>query len=403
MAPASAVPTVGSMTPESGQEGRAKLVIAGGGVAALEAALAIRHLATGRIETEMWSPRREFVYRPFSVGEPYGVASLLRYDLAALAAACGASFRLGGIASVDPGGRRFAVRDGEPFPYDFLLLCTGTRMLWSIPGAVTFWGVADEGGVGNVVRRLRAGTLRDAVFTMPSGSSWALPLYELALLAACVLAKSGIEDARLAVVTPEEAPLQLFGPAVAERMTRLLEDHRIELVAGVHPVGFERGRLEIAPGEPIETEVVVSLPRLEGRRIEGVPHDEEGFVAVDEHCGVVGVEGVFAAGDVTNFPVKQGGVATQQADTAAEAIAAAAGCAVDPAPFDPELRGVLWTGGEPLYLYGHPTGGHGEVSRLEKTPPWHERDGKIIGRYLTRLLDGFPDEEGRSLIVKPTD
>jgi sulfide:quinone oxidoreductase len=391
------------MTPRASDSATAKLVIAGGGVSALEAALAVRDLAGGKVETEMWSPRREFVYRPFAVGEPYGVASILRYDLAALATACGASFHLGGVASVDPGARRFAVRDGEPFHYDFLLLCPGTRMLWSIPGAVTFWGVADEGAVGGVVRRLRAGTLRDTVFTMPGGNSWALPLYELALLAAGVLAKSGIEDARLSVVTPEEAPLQLFGREAAEKMTSLLDEHGIELIAGVHPVGFERGRLEIAPGEPIETEAVVSLPRLEGRRIDGVPHDEEGFVAVDEHCRVVGLEGVFAAGDVTSFPVKQGGIATQQADTAAEAIAAAAGCAVEPAPFDPELRGVLWTGGEPLYLYGHPTGGRGEVSRLAETPPWHERDGKIIGRYLTHLLDGYPDEQGRALTVESTE
>lgn len=391
------------MTDRAGDPGAPKLIIAGGGVAALEAALAVRNLAGERITTEMWAPRREFVYRPFSVGEPYGVASILRYDLAALAEACGASFHLGGVASVDAEARRFFTRDGEPHPYDFLLLCPGTRMLWSVPGAVTFWGVADEGGVGSVVRRLRTGTLRDVVFTMPGGSSWALPLYELALLGAGVLAKSGIADAKVTVITPEGAPLQLFGRAVAEQMAGLLEEQGIELIAGTHPVGFERGRLEIAPGEPIETEAVVSLPRLEGRRIDGVPHDDEGFVAIDEHCRVLGMERAFAAGDVTNFPVKQGGVATQQADAAAEAIAAAVGCEVEPAGFDPELRGVLWTGREPLYLYGHPTGGRGEVSRLAESPPWHERDGKIIGRYLTGLLDGFPDEEGRALIVEPTE
>jgi sulfide:quinone oxidoreductase len=392
------------MTPESRNDGsRAKLVIAGGGVAALEAALAMRDLAADRVEVEIWSPSREFVYRPFSVGEPYGVASLLRYDLEALAAACGAGFRLGGISSIDSEAGRFTVRGGEALPYDFLLLCPGARMLWSVPGAVTFWGVADEGGVGQVVRRLRAGTLREAVFTMPGGHSWALPLYELALLAASVLGKSGIEDARLSVVTPEEAPLQLFGRAVAEQMAGLLAEHGIELLAGAHPIGFERGRLEIAPGDPIETEAVVSLPRLEGRRIDGVPHDDEGFVVVDEHCAVVGMDRVFAAGDVTSFPVKQGGIATQQADAVAEAIASAVGCGVEPSSFDPELRGVLWTGGEPLYLYGRPTGGHGEVAEIEDRPPWHERDGKIIGRYLTGLLDGYPDEEGRALTVERTD
>ena len=203
------------------------------------------------------------------------------------------------------------------------------------------------------------------------------------------------------MVTPEGAPLDMFGRTVAERMAQLLEERRIELVAGTHPVGFDGGCLEIAPGGPIESEAVVSLPRLEGRRIDGVPHDEDGFVPVDDHNRVVGMERIFAVGDVTSFPVKQGGIATQQADAAAEAIAAAAGCDLEPSPFDPVLRAVLWTGTEPRYLYGRPTGGHGEVSTLDATPPWHEHDGKIVGRYLTPFLDGFPDENDRSLTIVP--
>jgi sulfide:quinone oxidoreductase len=117
---------------------------------------------------------------------------------------------------------------------------------------------------------------------------------------------------------------------------------------------------------------------------------------------VIGIENVFAAGDVTAFPVKQGGIATQEADAAAEAIAAAAGCEVDPSPFDPVLRAVLWTGADPRYLYGRPTGGHGEVSTLDDAPPWHVRDGKIVGRYLTPFLDGLPDAKDRSLTVIPS-
>jgi len=377
---------------------RPRVLIAGGGVAALEAALALRDLAGERLAVELCSPRDDFVYRPFAVGEPYAAASLLRYDLRSLAERIGASFRPGGVSSVEPEARKASSRDGAVLPYDYLLVAPGARMLWAVPGAVTFWGVADDGGVGGVVRRLRAGGLRDVVFTMPGGRNWALPLYELALLAAAVLAKSGIEDAKLTVVTPEDAPLELFGRAVGVQMWELLGEHGIEVVTGASPVAFEDGCLQVAPGEPIETGAVVSLPRLEGRRIDGLPHDEEGFLRVDEHGAVLGVEGVYAAGDVTSFPVKQGGIATQEADVAAEAIAAAAGCEVEPQPFDPVLRGVLWTGGRPRYLYGRPAGGHGEVSKLSEEAPWPEAEGKIIGRYLTPFLAGLPDERARSLV-----
>ena len=52
-----------------------------------------------------------------------------------------------------------------------------------------------------------------------------------------------------------------------------------------------------------------------------------------------GMQHAFAAGDVTSFPVKQGGLATQQADVVAEAIAGDFGCEVDAASLDPILRG----------------------------------------------------------------
>ncbi|HEX8959916.1 MAG TPA: FAD-dependent oxidoreductase [Solirubrobacterales bacterium] len=381
---------------------RARVLIGGAGVAALEAALALRDLADDRVAVELRSPRREFLYRPFAVGEPYGAAHILHYDLERLAERCRASFRLGGIVSVDEGARQAVTRDGERIPYDYLLVAPGVRMLWAVPGAATFWGVADEGGVGSVVRGLRAGGVRNVVFTMPDGCSWALPVYELALLASTVLARSGVEGARLTVVTPEEAPLGLFGRVVAEQMGGLLEERGVAVVTGTHPVAFEGGRLRIAPGEAIEADAVISLPRLEGRRIEGIPHDRNGFIAVDEHGRVAGMERVFAAGDVTTFPVKQGGIATQQADAVAEVIAAEVGGEVEPAPFDPVLRGVLWTGERPRYLYGWLAGGHGEGSTLSERPPWPEREGKIVGRYLTPFLAGMPNDGGRTLAVGPS-
>ena len=376
--------------------GKQKVLIAGGGIAGVEAALALRDLALDWVEVSLRDPRREFVFKPFAVGEPYGAARIFRYDLEQLAERCGASFQADAIVSVDA-ERRFALtRDGDRVPYDYLLLASGVRMLWAVPGAVTFWGVADEGQVGDVIRDLRAGALRRLVFTMPGGCSWALPLYELALLAATALTKAGVESTQITVVTPEDAPLELFGHHAGEQTAKLLAERGIEVVAGAHPVRFEAGRLRIAPGEEIEADAVISLPRLEGRRIAGIPHDADGFVRVDEHGKAIGLERVYAAGDVTTFPVKQGGVATQQADAVAEAIVAEIGGGPAPAPFDPVLRGVLWTGSEPRYLYGRPTGGHGETSSLSTQPQWPVPDGKVIGRHISTFLDSLAHDGGSS-------
>lgn len=364
-----------------------RVVIAGGGVAGLEAALALKDRAGDRVEVEMCSPREDFVYRPFAVAAPYGRTRPLRYGIPGIAERCGIRFRLASIVSVDAEAREAKTHDGEKVGYDYLIIACGARALWAVPGTVPFWGVVEEGGVQGVVRELRDGALRKVIFTMPGISSWALPVYELALLGGAELAKAGIAGTHLSIVTPEEAPLQLFGRRASEEVSDLLAEREIEVVTGTHPVKFEDGLLTVAPGDAIEAEAVVSLPRLEGRRIDGVPHGEDGFIAVDGHGWVRGLDHVLAAGDVTNYPVKQGGVATQQADVAVEALAAAIGIGEEPKPFDPILRGVLWTGAEPRYLYGRPSGGHGEVSELSDQAEWATaQEDKIISRYLTPFL-----------------
>ena len=373
---------------------KSRVLIAGGGVASIEVALALRDLAADRVEVELFAPRRDFLYRPYAVGEPFGTAHVVRYDLEDLAARCGARFHLDSIAAVDPGVRLVSTHDGDRYPYDYLVLAAGAQLLWPVPGAITFWGIADELDVQKVMGRLHSGELRSIAFTTPSAGSWTLPLYELALLADSELSRAGV-GVKLMIVTPESAPLQIFGQRASELVGALLRERGIEVRAGTHPVRFENGRLVIVPGGGFDVDAVVSLPKLEGRRIRGILHDPAGFIRVDEHCRVLKRDRIFAAGDITSFPVKQGGIATQQADVIAEAIAADLGVEIEPRSFDPVLRGVLWTGEKPCYLQGWLGGGHGATSSFTAEPPWGDGTGKIVGRYLS----GFIAEVDRSLMA----
>ena len=113
---------------------------------------------------------------------------------------------------------------------------------------------------------------------------------------------------------------------------------------------FADGELQLIPNGSVAADRVVALPRLQGAPLDGLPQTVHGFIPVDAHCRVHGVADVFAAGDITSFTVKQGGIAAQQADVAATAIAAAAGASVTPQRFQPVLRGLLLTGREPRYL-----------------------------------------------------
>jgi sulfide:quinone oxidoreductase len=358
-----------------------KVLIAGSGVAGLEAALALRALAGDLLSVQLVAPESDFVYRPLAVAEPFRVGEARRFPLHRLAEAAGAELTRASVRSVDHERRMVVTSDGGTLRYDVLLLSLGARPVASIPGALTFRGPADEEAFSALLHDARAGRVERLAFALPTGASWPLPLYELALLTAVHLSDAGASVA-LTLVTPEERPMQLFGGTASGAVADLLESHAITLLADTTAVAVEGGSLRLLPDEEIEADRVVALPRLEGPRLEGVPHDTNGFVPTDAHGRVRGLDAVYAAGDLTDFPIKQGGIATQQADAAAESIAAAAGAPIEPRPFTPVLRGLLLTGLTPRYLRTEA----GSARSTADTEPLWWPPAKIVGRHLAPFL-----------------
>jgi sulfide:quinone oxidoreductase len=123
---------------------------------------------------------------------------------------------------------------------------------------------------------------------------------------------------------------------------------------------------------------------MEGPAIDGLPADEQGFIPIDDHARVKGLEDVYAAGDGTNFPIKQGGLGTQQADAAAEHIAHRLGASGTAEPFRPVLRGKLLTGSESVSLRTEVAGGGGEGETSPDCLWWPPH--KISARYLAPFL-----------------
>ncbi len=369
-----------------------RVLIAGGGVAALEAALALRELGEGRVSVELLAPEPEFWYRPLAVAEPFGLGQVRHFDLAELAAAAGATFLPGALTAVDAGGHLVHTSAGTTLSFDVLLVACGAGPTPAVPGALTFRGPADTERIRQLLEEVVTGQVERVAFAVPWGAVWSLPLYELALMTAAYVAERGLDRVELALVTPEEEPLQLFGRAGSEAVRQLLEQRGIALHTGSWPVELVNGELRLVPEGTIAADRVVALPRLRGPRIDGLPQTVEGFLSVDAHGQVHGLADVFGAGDITSFPVKQGGIAAQQADAAAETIAADAGADLAPQPFRPVLRGLLLTGGRPQYLRHEITGVAGDVSVASLEPLWWP-PAKIVGRYLAPFLGAFAGVE----------
>jgi sulfide:quinone oxidoreductase len=368
------------------KSGRAHVLIAGGGVAALESSLALRALAGDRVAVELLAPEPHFWYRPLAVAEPFGLGEMRRFELSTLAADAGATFTHGTLVSVDV-ARRLAYTDpGGALPYSTLLIACGTRPRPAVDGAITFRGPADTEAIEGLLTEIERGEVRQIAFVVSAGAVWSLPAYELALMTAAWVETRGITGVELTLVTPESEPLHLFGREGSNAVQALLDAKGIAVHTGAYAAEAREGELLFVGDQLIPADRVVALPRLQGTRIGGIPQTFEGFVDVDEYGQVAGLADVYAAGDITTFPVKQGGIAAQQAEAAAEAIAAAAGVDLKPRPFRPVLRGLLLTGEGPRYLRGGGVGvGAGEASQASSEPLWWP-PAKIVGRYLSPFL-----------------
>jgi sulfide:quinone oxidoreductase len=363
-----------------------RVVIAGGGVAALEALLALRALAEERVEIDLIAPLREFVYRPLSVLEPFG-GQTPHFDIAEIVADQGARHRIDAVTEVDTERGRLRTRSGDELSYDVLLVATGAKAREAIPGALTFGADVRGETFGVLIDELRRGLVKELVFALPGGLSWSLPIYELALNVAADLERHGVRGATLTLVTPEERPLALFGLEASDAVRKLLDERGIALMTATHPVEVNAGGLLVMPQGYVPADRVMALPRLEGMPLPGIPRDDSGFVRTDAHGLVQGTTDVYAAGDGTAFPVKQGGIAAEQADAAAAAIAARAGAHVSAVPFNPVLRGLLLTGNGdgPRYLAAEITHGPADRHRVDREPLWWP-PSKLFGHYLAPYL-----------------
>ncbi len=318
------------------------------------------------------------------MAEPFDLARTQLIDLAEIAAEYGAQLHVASLQAVEPDRRQVTLSGGGRLTYDSLIVAVGARRRVWLPGAVQFGGASDVPPFRALLGQLERGELTRLAFAAPHGMGWSLPTYELALLTAAHVADRHLTDIELSIVTPEDEPLAIFGPTASRAMRGVLADRGIRLRVNADAERVQAGLLLLAEGESVAVDQVVALPALEGPRLPGLPADERGFIPVDGHGRVSGLENVYAAGDATNLPIKQGGVATQQADAAVEMIAALAGAGPTPSALEPVLRGMLLTGVAPTYLRAA-VGEQLAGGELASSPLWWPPT-KIAGRYLGPYL-----------------
>jgi len=369
-----------------------RVLVAGGGVAGLEALLALHDLAGDRVSVTLLSPEREFTYRPMAVAVPFARGRMQRHDLADFARHVGAELVRGELAEVDAGASEAVTTDGRRLPYDALLVAVGAASEPVFSRIRTWTPELDQEVFGGLLADLEEGYAKRISFVVPRDVAWPLPAYELALMTAWDARDMGQDDVEVTVYTPEEEPLGIFGSEASAGLREDLDEAGVNVVTGVvvHEDPDAPARLIAQPGDRrLDSQRVIALPRAVARGVGGLPVDERGFIRVDEHGRVEGVENVWAAGDGIAYPIKQGGLAAQEADAAAASMAAAAGADVAPQPFRPVLRGVLLTGRGRHWIRRSLDDDSGEAKRHALWWP----PTKIAGRYLAPYLARLEEQE----------
>lgn len=365
------------------------VVIAGGSFAALEAALALRARPAVRTHLTLISRDSEFAYRPAATAEAFGDVPPRAYDLDAIAGDLRAVYRKDRLESVASRRKYVRLASGARVTYDALILAVGARARAGVPGALMFRDQRDVPRFRRLLREVEAGTVARLLFAVPPGFTWPLPLYELALLASSYAARCGVKT-QIILVSPEHAPLDVFGTEASRLVADLLARREVRFVGSCTASGVRRdGSLAVEFDGQIEADRVVAVPQLRANRVTGVPADRWGFVATDTCGQVEGLKNVYAAGDMTTCPIKQGGLATQQADRIADSIAAAVGAPPQGMGDAIVLAARLLGGEHPLFLCveldadSQPVTAtlvHGESDQLIGR-------SKVLGRYLTPYLE----------------
>jgi sulfide:quinone oxidoreductase len=368
---------------------RFRVVICGGGIAAVEALLRLRKLAGDALDITLLAPNDELRYRPLAVDEPFAKRGVRRYPLRTIAGRTGTEWHKGAAEWIDPQGQVVHTDGGEELPYDALLIAVGGRLVMPFEHVTAFDDEHADEGYHGLIQDVEGGYTRSVVLIVPEGYAWLLPVYELALMTAERAVSMGEEGLGISIVTPEPAPLAALGDAASSAVGELLERARVRVYPNARPTVPAAQHVLVSPDGPeLEAGRIVALPRIEGRPLRNVPIDEEGFVPVDEFARVPGMaEHVYAAGDAANLPLKHGGLGAHQADVAAAGIAAMAGVELTPEPLRPVIRAVLHTGTQPLYITAHILDG-GVESEVTTERAW-PADEKVAAEELGPFLNSL--------------
>ena len=178
----------------------------------------------------------------------------------------------------DAAARGAACAPAATLAFDALLLAPGGRRSPASRAPRPGGPVGDSDIYGGLLRDIEEGYAKRLAIVVPPGAVWPLPAYELALMTAGEARAMGHDDVCVTVVTPERAPLSLFGDQASAAVAEELEPPASACGPASwprRPGGPRAGAGRRAARRPAR---VRRPAHSSGPRSQGLPADDEGFI-----------------------------------------------------------------------------------------------------------------------------
>ena len=212
------------------------------------------------------------------------------------------------VTGIDTGARTITTSSGATYGYDRLVLASGSHVVKpAIPGLREFgFDVDTYDGAVSLQRHLRelAGDsptpAAATVVVVGAGLTGIEAASELPIRLRALFSRRGIAPR---VVLVDRNPLvgSDMGSSARPVIERALSDNGVEIRTGTGVAEVTERGVTLSSGEQLEAATVVWCAGMRASSLTeqlAVPLDRLGRVQVDDYLRVVGVPGVFAAGDV---------------------------------------------------------------------------------------------------------
>ena len=288
---------------------RKNVLVLGGNFGGLTAALAVKHELHGDVDVTVLSDRDHFLFNPSLIWLPFGKRTTkdITFKVGPTFEHAGVDFVVDAAEYVDPWAHTVRAASGTVYPYDYLVISTGTR---NKPEAVE--GLLENSNtITTLDTAIRTGEawkkFRDApgdiVIGATQGASCFGAAYEFLFNTSYQLRKAGLKkQVKLTYVTAEPF-LGHFGigglPHGEALLGMFLKKEKIDYRTNVSMASVEEGALVTGEGEKIPFSFSMIVPPFVGqdflRATDGLTNPG-GFIEVRDTYQTKTWDDVYAVG-----------------------------------------------------------------------------------------------------------